>query len=448
MLNNLTPVSAVTTAILTALLIIFFMERIVGIFIEKKRTSMTVAVLTYAGVFLFLFLTTRFVSPNINVYVALLYDSFLIFASCYAIALNYKFSTTRRIIVALSALPVFFSSNLFASIFVRLIFQTNIIIYETGIILVFLISPLFAVIIATLLCRFKNIEKNMAIAPIVTIFILAITMFGIYMIHIFMFFVMQQSLITDSTSLIMLTVMSAMPLGFSILLFYIFDFTAANQENKIKSALHAQEKEYYYTQCQLMQESAEQIKAVRHDMKIHLATLKDFTACASTEDIRGYLDSLVVDIGKSEVYSNTGNIAFDSIINYKLRNAKSDNIILDLNAAVPPELNVEVADIVTILGNLLDNALEAVANTSEKYIKLDIKFSKGGLFVKIENPFDGEVIYNEDKTDNTIVSSKIGNEHGYGLKNIKQSVEKYNGHTKITHTDNIFSIGIFLYVAV
>ena len=210
-------------------------------------------------------------------------------------------------------------------------------------------------------------------------------------------------------------------------------------ENTLKLELDKQEKEYYFAQCQLMQESAEQVKAIRHDIKSHLATLKDFTTSGSMDDIKSYLSGLVSDIEKSEIFSNTGNIAFDSIINYKLRNVKTDNIKLDLGIAVPPQINIEIVDIVTILGNLLDNALEAVVKANEKMIKVDIKYSKGGLFVKIENSFNGEV-------KNSHTSLKDSTEHGYGLKNVKQSVEKYNGHMKITHTDNIFSVGIFLYV--
>ena len=216
---------------------------------------------------------------------------------------------------------------------------------------------------------------------------------------------------------------------------------------KISSALNslklADEKAIYFTQCQLMQEVAEQVKAVRHDMKIHLATLQNFASNSNTEEIKSYLVSLVNDIEKSEVYSDTGNIAFDSIINYKLRNAKNENIKLDLSVAVPPELDVEVVDIVTIIGNLLDNALEAVTKTSEKFIKLDIEFVKGGLFAKVENSFNSEIKFSEEKQ---IISLKTSQEHGYGLKNIKQSVEKYNGYMEITHTENTFSTGVFLYV--
>ena len=181
-------------------------------------------------------------------------------------------------------------------------------------------------------------------------------------------------------------------------------------------------------------------------MKIHLASLKDYTA--DNKAATDYLNSLLGEIVESEIYSDTGNIAFDSIINFKLKNAKEDNIKLDLSMSIPLDLGVEVTDIVTILGNLLDNALEAVAKVNEKIIKLDIAFHQGALFAKIDNSFDGKLTYTEEKPgeERQIASRKSGNDHGYGLKNIRRSLEKYNGYMKISHTDTIFSAGVFLYV--
>jgi len=297
-------------------------------------------------------------------------------------------------------------------------------------------------LMATLISRFKGIKKK---APFPRIALIAPLSTALIMLAAFAYVIAYIFGIGITEEVGMIFVL----LAFAWLIFsnfFLFDILSAKYEEKLISQRQAQEKEYYYTQCRLMRESAEQVKAVRHDIKIHLATLKDFTTSGNMDDIKGYLDRLVDDIVKSETFSDTGNIAFDSIINYKLQNAKNDNIKLDLNIAVPPEISIEVTDIVTILGNLLDNALEAVAKVSEKIIKLDIKFSKGGLFAKIENSFNGEVKYEEHgKVDSPIVSLKGDSEHGYGLKNIKQSVEKYNGHMKISYADNTFSIGVFLY---
>ena len=230
--------------------------------------------------------------------------------------------------------------------------------------------------------------------------------------------------------------------GINVLAICIIDRLSIATHKSLQSALHAQEKEYYFAQSKLMQESVKKVRAIRHDMNLHLSALRDFTTenTAATE----YINNLLGDISESEVYSTTGNIAFDSIINFKLKSAREDNIKLDLSLLVPVQINIEIADIVTILGNLLNNALDAVAKVEDKRIILDIELSKGNLYIKIDNTFDGNVKYTDK--EKRITTLKDGEEHGHGLNNIRKSVEKYNGHMDITHDGNIFSVGILLYV--
>ncbi|MCL2216515.1 MAG: ATP-binding protein [Defluviitaleaceae bacterium] len=235
-------------------------------------------------------------------------------------------------------------------------------------------------------------------------------------------------------------------IGVAFIIFYLHNSLSKSIEDNVKSALHAQEKEYYFTQSQLMQESVENIKSMRHDMKLHLATARDFISTDKTGEAAAYLNGLLGDIEESGVYSNTNNTAFDSIINFKLNNVKQENIKLDIRLLIPPALNIKVADIVTIIGNLLDNALDAVSKVEDKMIKLDIEYSRESLFIQVENTFDGVVKYDNNTDDKQISTRKSGGEHGHGLKNICKSVEKYNGHIDITHDENIFTVTMILYV--
>ncbi|MCL1863200.1 MAG: GHKL domain-containing protein [Defluviitaleaceae bacterium] len=209
-------------------------------------------------------------------------------------------------------------------------------------------------------------------------------------------------------------------------------FTISVFTDAVKSALYAQEKEYYLAQCHIMQESVEQIKAIRHDMKIHLATINGYAAERNADEITNYLNTLLQDINDAEIYSNTGNVAVDSIINYKLKDAKKENIQLEIRLALPPAINIEGADLATILGNLLDNAMRAVSTADNKIIELDIEYSRESLFIHISNTFDP--------------AADLKGEGGYGLKNVKQAVERYNGHMDIT-LDEKYSASIVLYIS-
>ena len=216
----------------------------------------------------------------------------------------------------------------------------------------------------------------------------------------------------------------------------------------LKATLRAQEREYYYYQCQRMQESVEQTKSIQHDMKFHLITARNLAANAQADEATTYLDGILGDVAEFKIYSDTGNVIFDSMINYKLSKIKNEDIELDIRVYVPPELSIEVTDMVIILGNLLDNAIDSVANVTDKMIKLDIEFNKNSLFIKIENTYDGVIKYSSGrgKRFKHIETRKSGENHGHGLKNIKRAVEKYDGHMNITHTDTVFSVGVLLYV--
>ena len=365
------------------------------------------------------------------------------FASCFVITLNYESTIIRRLAAALSVSVIV----IFAAICIEIIllFIPNLYTGSDEWLVVANIATLpLAYFISSLISRLKFIRKKELSGRSALIVSLPLVFMAVMLVVLL--FVSAFSVdIAEEAGLIFGVVLVGWALFSN---FVLLDTLSAKYEEKLKSDRQSQEKEYYYSQCQLMQESAKQVRAIHHDMKNHLATIKTYVTSNKYEDVRNYLDSLMDSIEKGEAYSDTGNIAFDSIINFKLRNAKNDNIQLDLSVAVPPEINVEVVDIVTIIGNMLDNALDAVAKTNNKFIDLDIEFGKGGLFVKIDNSFNGEVNYITDNVEDgkQIASLKSGEQHGHGLKNIKQSIEKYDGYLKTSHTENIFSSLVFLYV--
>ena len=224
----------------------------------------------------------------------------------------------------------------------------------------------------------------------------------------------------------------------------IVDLSFINE--KLKSMAVTKERDYYLYQYKVMQESIEQVSAIRHDIKSHMAIIRGYAS--KSQDITDYLNNLLEEMEDSEIYSDTKNIAFDSIINFKLARAKVENIKLDVNINIPVELNIEMTDVAIIMGNLLDNALDAMSKMDEKLLKLDIDYSKGILYIQIDNTFDGIIKYAQrnGQKEKNVITRKNSDEHGQGLKNIKRSVEKYNGHMEITHEGNLFSVRMLLYI--
>ena len=123
----------------------------------------------------------------------------------------------------------------------------------------------------------------------------------------------------------------------------------------------------------------------------------------------------------------------------------NDKIKVKTEIAVPAEMNIETTDLVAILGNLLDNALNALSDVPEDRRNITIKavFSQGRLIIRTSNPYVGNVVCNNGK----IVSSDHSpGHHGYGLNNIEKAVKKYKGCMNIDYTGNYFTVDILLYI--
>jgi len=205
------------------------------------------------------------------------------------------------------------------------------------------------------------------------------------------------------------------------------------------------EKALYYGQLMLMQNSLEEGNSIRHDIKLHLAMIKKYLIQKREADAIKYLNG-ILDEFHIKTYVDTNNIVFDNVVNYKLSKAKKD-VKIETNVALPHEIELEATDIVIVMGNLLENALEAVEEADEKKIRIDVFFEKGSLFIRVENSFNGEVMLKKDVTGETrIESKKINGHHGYGLKNIHKSVKKYNGKMEINYSKHIFCVNILLYL--
>lgn len=113
------------------------------------------------------------------------------------------------------------------------------------------------------------------------------------------------------------------------------------------------------------------------------------------------------------------------------------------NIDLKPELHVTDVDMTIIMGNLLDNAIEACLNVEDKsrYINLDIVCGYGRIDIMMKNSSNDKM----EIINNHIQSGKKDKDnHGYGLDNIKKTVGKYNGYFKIHSVNNEFVAEVFL----
>ena len=155
-------------------------------------------------------------------------------------------------------------------------------------------SLMLSLTVALLLQNFKNIRRNTAVLPAVWVSVVAIPLASIAVVFLVAF--------ADGISApVQIFIICAM-FGISAFVFYLLDRISASHAARMEAALHEQEKNYYLEQCRMMQESAEQTKAARHDMANHLAAIKGYVSENKTADLGGYLDSLLGGISAAKPY--------------------------------------------------------------------------------------------------------------------------------------------------
>lgn len=232
----------------------------------------------------------------------------------------------------------------------------------------------------------------------------------------------------------------------NVITFMQYDKISVYYEKQLETASIRQENTYYYNQCMLMKQSTEKTRKFRHDIQNHFTMIEVFLKSKKIREAQLYLEELrqkEKEIEKSLV--NTGNVVVDSILNHKLSILKGE-IIPELEIIIPKELNIETVHLVSILTNLLDNALEALEKCpdNEKLLRISLVYDKGRLFIGIQNSYIHDIIYENGK----IISSKENSdEHGMGLVNVSDAIEYYNGLMKIDHSQRTFSIQAMLYVS-
>lgn len=216
-------------------------------------------------------------------------------------------------------------------------------------------------------------------------------------------------------------------------------------KEKIKNVILNQEREYYYKQCLIMQKAVENTQSFRHDYNNHISILNEFISKGEISSAEKYISNLRDEHQKyTSIYSSTGNIPIDSILNYKLNSLSDKNINMNIEVNVPTELSVEVMDISIILTNLLDNAASALCKVeNNKQLNIKIVYIKGMLIISIANSYNGIVHYENGEI---VTTKKNKGEHGKGLSNVRKTADKYNGLLKLSHDKSIFTSEVLLYL--
>jgi len=199
----------------------------------------------------------------------------------------------------------------------------------------------------------------------------------------------------------------------------------------------------YSNQLDVLKNSEEKVRGLRHDLKHHLNELMLMAERNESSKIKEYLKSMDSFMTYSREYVSSGNTDIDSLLNLMLDDAKRELGEVSCKVCIPSGLRIEAFDLNVILGNLLDNAIRAAKQTKEKYLHVRINYKMGMLLIYVENSYAGDLLKKGGRYLSTKEDSAA---HGMGLANVQCIVNKYNGDIKTEDEGGLFRVRVFLYV--
>ena len=187
------------------------------------------------------------------------------------------------------------------------------------------------------------------------------------------------------------------------------------------------------------------MRAWRHDYHNHMQAIKALLSMGKKEELSEYLDNLEKDLDSIDIAIRTGNVGLDAILSSKVSIARKNNIEVNCTAKVSQDLTVSDVHLCAIVGNLMDNAIEACEKMkketpdAKRFIRVYIGLFKSQLYISVINSTKER----KRRRVSELVTSKLG-EHGFGLRRIDKITEKYDGYVNRKNEPGVFATEVML----
>lgn len=272
--------------------------------------------------------------------------------------------------------------------------------------------------------------------------ILIFSVLGIsIVIFILIHLVQIQTALTQNGIVFLLAAKTGMLIINVVSFFMITKLSTANMtetENKILK----QQNEYQKLYAENIKNQYEEIHCIMHDVNQRYNVLLTLIENNQSYSAADFIKTVIKDNDKFEMSIDTGNDVVNAVLNSKLISARKNGI----NAvySISNDFSgIDDIDWCSLLGNLLDNAIEACCRCkSDTYIYVQIRTNNDKVEITVKNTLSSVA---RDENNNLITSKENTSEHGYGIKIIKNIIKKYRGEYDFYIEDNNFCNSITLY---
>lgn len=228
-----------------------------------------------------------------------------------------------------------------------------------------------------------------------------------------------------------------------ILLKMVIDIS---QNAQLQENLHLSEIQIAAQQkrMELLQHNIQDTSRFRHDMRHHFLAIEGFINDRDPEGLRTYIRKSMQYFPAKTIRSYCESSAVNALLCYYQEQAKEDGIPMSMNVSLCHTLPVSDTELCIIMGNLLENAIEACRNmtSKERFITVSLSMASSSILViQVSNSYEGTI---RQAPDGTFLSSKVRNRKGIGIASVLSTTDKYNGIARIEYPDQTFKVSLLL----
>ncbi|MCI2106701.1 MAG: GHKL domain-containing protein [Intestinimonas sp.] len=185
-----------------------------------------------------------------------------------------------------------------------------------------------------------------------------------------------------------------------------------------------------------------EIKAARHDLRHHLSVIETYLQLKKYDDLQRYLDEYKSSLPDNREFFLCENSAANVIVLHYVEAAANEGIFVKTSLHLPQKIKISDMDLCIVLGNCIENALEACRRmeSGPKYIHVKSKIHGDILGIVVDNSFDGKVEVRNGK----FLSRKRNNEEGLGIASVRAIAAKYRGTALCRYDEKEFRVSVML----
>ena len=165
----------------------------------------------------------------------------------------------------------------------------------------------------------------------------------------------------------------------------------------------------------------QQVRGWRHDYHNHVQMMKAYLSQGQYQQLDAYLDQLTTDLSTVDTVIKTGNVMVDAILNSKISIAKSRQIAINAKAIVPKQFECSDLELCIVIGNLMDNAIEAcmeLSNPADRFIRIYLDVIKGKFYLCITNSMNRSIHKVHGKYRTTKTEETAAFRHGWRMHSL------------------------------